>query len=158
MYIYRLAGFPVSLGFPISLPLSLSPSLRLPGFTRDICIVIAQDNCIPYIFSKLDAEIVSRKTPPHEWVGMTGYKMNLFSQQFMKFQELLKFGLLQLPPETPPPWCGVGKLFWVRMIPGSIRTCVPNLVAVRRSCRKNGGGGTDRHTRTPDVSSLTDYP
>ncbi len=140
-----------------SLSPTLSPSLRLPGFTRDICIVTAQDNCIPDIFSKLDAEIVSPKTPPHEWVGMTCYKMNLFSQQFMKFQELLKFGLLKLPPETPP---GVGwvKLFWVRMIPGSIRKCVPNLVAVRSCRKKEGGGGTDRHTRTPDVSSLTDYP
>ena len=81
-----------------SLSPSFSPSLRLPGFTWDICIVIAQDNCILDIFSKLDAEIVSPKTPPHEWVGMTGYKMNLFSQQFMKFQELLKFGLLKLLP------------------------------------------------------------
>ena len=38
-------------------------------------------------------------------------------------------------------WDGVGwvKFVWVRMIPGSIRICVPNLVAVRRSCRKGGG-------------------
>ena len=101
---------------------------------------------------------MSPKTPPHEWVGMTGYKMNLFSQQFMKFQEVLKIGLLKLPPETPP-WCGVGwvKLFWVRMIPGSIRTCVPNLVAVR-SCRKKEGGGvqTDTHAhQTCQVSRIT---
>ena len=41
---------------------------------------------------------MSPKTPPHEWVGMTGYKMNQFSQQFMKFQELLKCGLLKLLP------------------------------------------------------------
>ena len=27
----------------------------------------------------------------------------------MKFQEVLKFGLLKLPPETPP-WCGVGQI------------------------------------------------
>ena len=33
------------------------------------------------------------------------------------------------------------------MSPISIRICVPNFVAVRRSCRK-GGGGTDRHTDT----------
>ena len=76
----------------------LPPSLRLPGFTRDICIVIAQDNSIPVIFSKLDAEIVSPKTPPHGWVGMTGCKMNRFSQQFMTFPELLKCGPLKLPP------------------------------------------------------------
>ena len=59
------------------------------------------------------------------------------------------------PPETPP---GVGwvKLFWVRMIPGSIRTCMPNLVAVRRSCRKKRGGGvqTDTH-QTCQVSRIT---
>ena len=29
----------------------------------------------------------------------------------------------------------------------SIRICVPNLVAVRRSCRKGGGGGTERQTK-----------
>ena len=107
------------------------------------------------------------KRPHHEWVGMTGYKKNIFSQQFMKFQEVLKCGLLKLPPETPPPWCGVGwvKMFWVRMIPGSIRTCVPNLVAVRRSCRKKRGGGGYRqtHTHTRRVKShglpvsLTDF-
>ena len=42
-----------------------------------------------------------------------------------------------------PPWdpLGVGwvKFVWARMIPGSIRACVPNLFAVRRSCRKKGG-------------------
>ena len=47
---------------------SQTPSLRLPGFTRDICIVIAQDNCILDIFSKLDAEIVSPKTLPPGWM------------------------------------------------------------------------------------------
>ena len=52
------------------------------------------------------------------------------------------------------------------MIPGSIRTCVPNLVAVRRSCRKNGGGGyrqTHTHTHTQRdtaalYSRLAGYP
>ena len=33
------------------------------------------------------------------------------------------------------------------MSPISTRICVPNLVAVRRSCRKKGGGGTDRQTK-----------
>ena len=47
------------------------------------------------------------------------------------------------PPREPPGW-GWVKCFWARMIHGSIRTCVPNLVAVRRSCRKRGGG-TDTH-------------
>ena len=32
------------------------------------------------------------------------------------------------------------------MIPRSIRVCMPNLVAVRRSCQKKGGTGTDRQT------------
>ena len=45
-----------------------------------------------------------------------------------------------------PLWRGVGKFFLLRMSPVSTRICVPNLVAVRRSCRKKGGGGTDRQT------------
>ena len=35
--------------------------------------------------------------------------------------------------------------FWVGMIPRSIRICVPNLVAVRRPCRKKGVP-SHRHT------------
>ena len=37
-------------------------------------------------------------------------------------------------------------MFWLRMSPISTRICVPNLVAVRRSCRKKMGG-TDRQTK-----------
>ena len=46
------------------------------------------------------------------------------------------------------PWGGVGQLFLVRMIPGSIGICVPNSVVARRSCRRGWGGGvqTGRHT------------
>ncbi len=44
------------------------------------------------------------------------------------------------------PWGGVGQFVQVRASPVSIRICVPNLVAVRRSGRKMGGGGTDRQT------------
>ena len=147
-----------------SLSPTLSPSLRLPGFTRDICIVIAQDNCIPDIFSKLDAEIVSPKTPPHEWVGMTGYKMNLFSQQFMKFQEVLQFGLLKLPPETPPlVWGGVGQI-----VLGSNDSRINPHMRAKFGCSqkvlsKKKRGVTDRHTHTRRVKShglpvsLTDF-
>ncbi len=97
---YKLAGYPALLG-------SLSPSLRLPGFTRDTWIVIAQDNSFPDIFSKFDAEIVSPKTPPPRWVGMTGYKMNPFSRQFMKFLELLKCWPPKTSTPTPPGVVGV---------------------------------------------------
>ena len=39
------------------------------------------------------------------------------------------------------------------MSPTSTRICVPNLVAVRRSCRKKGGG-TDRQTdRQTDIQT-----
>ena len=38
------------------------------------------------------------------------------------------------------------KFVWVRMIPRSMRICVPNLVAVRLSCRKKGGVEAHRHT------------
>ena len=100
---------------------------------------------------------MSPKTPPHEWVGMTGYKMNLFSQQFMKFKELLKFGLLKLPLKPPPPWCGVGQI-----VLGSNDSRINPHMRAKFGCSQKvvskKGGGTDRHTRTPDVSSLTDYP
>ena len=36
------------------------------------------------------------------------------------------------------PLGGVGQFFYVRASPVSIRICVPNCVAVRRSCRKGG--------------------
>ena len=36
----------------------------------------------------------------------------------------------------------------------SIRTCVPNLVAVRRSCKKGGGGGY-RHTGYETFTSMS---
>ena len=42
-----------------------------------------------------------------------------------------------LTPKTP--------LGWVNFFPISIGICVPNLVAVRRSCRKNRGDA-DTHT------------
>ena len=96
---------------------------------------------------------MSLKTPPPGWVGMTGYKMSRFSRQFMKFPALLKFWPLKLPPWDSP---GVGwvKFCWVQMIPGSIRICMPNLVAIWRSCRKKRGG-TDRRTHTQrDTAAL----
>ena len=45
------------------------------------------------------------------------------------------------PPKTPLrlPWGG-SNVFLIRWFPaGSIRICMPNLVAIRRSCRKKGG-------------------
>ena len=102
-----LPGFDRVPSLPPYLP---PPSLLLSGFTRDICSVIAQDNCIPDIlliaspiyFSRLYAQIVSPKTPPPGWVRVRGYKMNLFSEQFPKFLELLKCRPLKLPAPTPP--------------------------------------------------------
>ena len=62
--------------------------------------------------------------------------MYRFSRQFMTFPELLIFGH---PKKTTSPI--------------STRICVPNLVAVRRSCRR-GGGGTDRQTdRQTDIQT-----
>ena len=47
----------------------------------------------------------------------------------------------------------MGQSLWARIISGSIRTCVPNLVAVRRSCRKEGVQ-TDTHTHKGTVCSI----
>ena len=57
-------------------------------------------------------------------------------------------------------WGGVGNFFLLRMSPVFTRICVPNLVAVRRSCRKRGGGGTDRQTKKTAAlySRLAGYP
>ena len=52
---------------------------------------------------------------------------------------------LRLVPMSPVCSSG-GNFFYVRTSPISIRICVPNLVAVRRSCRKKGG--IDTHART----------
>ncbi len=85
-------------------------------------------------------EILTPKTPNPRVV----WGLNSFSGQLKTFP-----GLNFWPPKIPPgtPWGGVGQLFWARMIPESIRTCVPNLVAVRRSCRKRGVQ-THTHTHT----------
>ena len=57
------------------------------------------------------------------------------------------FLIIAPPPKIPLAPPGVGWVnFWNRMIPGSIRTCVPNLDAVRTSCRKDGVE-TDTHTQ-----------
>ena len=78
------------------------------------------------------------------WLGGEG--VNSFGQ-LMTFPGLLNCW----PPKPPwdPPGMGWVKCFWPWMIPGSIRTCVPNLVAVRRSCRKKGWGYRHTHPHTP---------
>ena len=63
-------------------------------------------NWNPGTFSKFDAEIVSSKTPPPGWVGMTGYKINKFSRQSMIFPRLLNFWPLKIPPHIPLGWSG----------------------------------------------------
>ena len=79
--------------------------------------------------------------------------MNLFSQQFMKFQELLKFGLLKLPPETPP-WCGVGQI-----VLGSNDSRINPHMRAKFGCNQKvvskGGGGADRHTRTVQTCQVS---
>ena len=45
-----------------------------------------------------------------------------------------------------PDILGWVKFVWVRMIPGSIRICMQNLVAVGWSCRKKGQTDTQRGT------------
>ena len=62
------------------------------------------------MFSKLDAEIVSPKTPPPGWVGVTGNKINRFSRQFMKFLGLF-FIFDPLKSPLRPPCGGVGRFF-----------------------------------------------
>ena len=109
-------------------------------------------------------EIVPPETPPPGWVR--GYQMNTFSRQFMRFPKLSKFWSLILTPG------GVGVkhfllIFWaVHDIPRTFETgvgwvkfffswewvsylceCVPNLVGVRRSCRKKSGGGVQTRTK-----------
>ena len=48
------------------------------------------------------------------------------------------FDTLKKP--TGPPWRGVGQFFLAENESHISRICVPNLVAVRLSCRKRGGG------------------
>ena len=54
---------------------------------------------------------------------------------------------------------GVGwvNYFQLRMNPVSTRICVPNLVAVRRSCRKRGGGYRQTDSRTKGNCSFIYY-
>ena len=93
--------------------------------------------------------------PPKTSTLSTGFFFNigLFSGQFMTFPKPLIFDTLKNPTQTnltqPTPWGGLGQIFfsweWVPYIL-STRICVPNLVAVRRSCQKKGGVQTDRET------------
>ena len=62
-------------------------------------------------------------------------------------------------PLNPPGTTrvGWGNFFKVKYSPISIRIiCVPNLVQVRRSCRKNGGGGY-RQTDKGTLHLIVDY-
>ena len=61
-----------------------------------------------------------------------------FSGLFITFPGLFNFWPPKTPLWPPPPRAGWVKIVCVRMVPGPIRICVPNLVAVRRSCRKRG--------------------
>ena len=81
-----------------------------------------------------DVSILPLKLPPPVGWGLIFFIF--FSGQFLTFPGLFE------PLKFPLGWV---TLFWVRTNPGSIRICVPNLVAVRRSCRKVGGG-IDRQT------------
>ena len=111
-----LAGFPALLGFPPSpSPPLPTPYLWLPGFTRDICKVIAQDNCIPdIVFKTLCWKYVPQNSP--FWIGgVRGYKMNRFSRQFMKFPKLLMtFRSLKFPPPV-----GLGVKFFIDFLGSS---------------------------------------
>ena len=84
----------------------------------------------------------------------------------MKFQEVLKFGLLKLPPETPPlVWGGVGQI-----VLGSNDSRINPHMRAKFGCsqkvlsKKKRGGYRQTHTHTRRVKShglpvsLTDYP
>ena len=130
---------PPSRPFPSS-PSPLPSLLGSPGFTRRICSVIAQDNCILRYCLKL-----------YDYCSTDAYKFSFFPRTVVQWNNLpasiamtpslgqFKGGLADRlvtftcwPLNPPPPT--VGK---VRTIPRSIR--MPNVVAVRRSCRNKGG-------------------
>ena len=96
-------------------------------------------------------EFFTTKTPSPWWGG--GVSNFFFLGSSWHFPDFWIFDSLKSP--LRPLWGGVGQICWARMIPGSTRTCVPNLVAVRRSCRKKGG--TDRHTDTQTHTDKKGY-
>ena len=71
------------------------------------------------------------------------------------FPDLWMFDPMHKIPLGPPSG-GWVRFVFVRMIPRSIRIYEPNLVAVRRSCRKRGGGvmQTDTHAQRDTAANF----